>query len=226
MNKIVIAIDGYSGCGKSSTAKEVARQLGYIYIDSGAMYRAAALHFLNEGLSLNSPKDVAKGLNTLQITFQTNPSTFRQETFLNGKNVEEEIRTMRVSERVSEVASIKEIRQAMVAQQKELGKNKGVVMDGRDIASVVFPDALLKIFMTADVDTRAKRRQLELQQKGQEVSLQEIRENLLARDIMDSSRTESPLLKVPEAIEIDTTSLSFEQQVGKIIALAKKVMLT
>ena len=224
MNKIVIAIDGYSGCGKSSTAKEVARQLGYIYIDSGAMYRAAALHFLNEGLSLSSTKDVVKGLSTLQITFQTNPSTLRQETYLNGKNVEEEIRTMRVSERVSEVASIKEIRQAMVAQQQELGKNKGVHMDGRDIASVVFPDAALKIFMTADVDIRAKRRQVELQQKGQEVDLQEIKENLIARDRKDSSRVESPLLKVTDAIEIDTTSLSFEQQVGKIIAHAQKVI--
>jgi CMP/dCMP kinase len=224
MNKIVIAIDGYSGCGKSSTAKEVARQLGYIYIDSGAMYRAAALHFLNEGLSLSNPKDVAKGLSTLEITFQTNPSTLRQETFLNGKNVEEEIRTMRVSERVSEVARIKEIRQAMVAQQQELGKNKGVVMDGRDIASVVFPDAALKIFMTADVDTRAKRRQLELRQKGEEVNVEEIKLNLVERDRMDSSRVESPLIKVADAIEIDTTSLSFEQQVGKIIAHAQKVM--
>jgi cytidylate kinase len=223
MNNIVIAIDGYSGCGKSSTAKEVAKVLGFTYIDSGAMYRAAALHFLNEGLSPGHPEEVAKGLETLHISFQLNTQTGIQETFLNGTNVENEIRTMRVSERVSEVATIKAIRQELVAQQQQLGQKKGVVMDGRDIGSVVFPNAELKIFMTADVDTRAKRRQLELSQKGEEVSLADIKANLEGRDQVDSARVESPLAKMPDAIEIDTSTLTFAEQVAQIIDLVKKV---
>lgn len=223
MNKIVIAIDGFSGCGKSSTAKEVAKKLGFTYIDSGAMYRATALHFLNKNLSPLRAADVAEGLKSLQISFQHNPSTLQQETYLNGVNVEDEIRTMRISERVSEVATVKEIRAALVAQQQQLGQKKGVVMDGRDIGSVVFPEAELKLFMTADVETRAKRRQLELQEKGEQVPLEEIKLNLENRDQVDSSRSESPLIKVAEAIEIDTSSLTFSQQVDQIIDLVKKV---
>ena len=225
MNKIVIAIDGYSGCGKSSTAKEVAKKLGFTYIDSGAMYRATALHFLNENLSPLHAADVEKGLKSLQISFQHNPTTLQQETYLNGVNVEDEIRTMRISERVSEVATVKEIRAALVAQQQKLGQKKGVVMDGRDIGSVVFPEAELKLFMTADVETRAKRRQLELLGKGENASLEEIKLNLETRDEVDSNRTESPLLKVSEAIEIDTSSLTFSEQVEQIIDLVKKVTL-
>lgn len=225
MNKIVIAIDGYSGCGKSSTAKEVAKKLGFTYIDSGAMYRATALHFLNENLSPLRPADVAEGLKSLQIAFQHNPTTLQQETYLNGVNVEDEIRTMRISERVSEVATVKEIRAALVAQQQKLGQQKGVVMDGRDIGSVVFPEAELKLFMTADVETRAKRRQLELLGKGEQASLEEIKLNLETRDEVDSNRSESPLLKVSDAIEIDTSSLTFSEQVEQIIDLVKKVTL-
>jgi len=225
MNKIVIAIDGYSGCGKSSTAKEVAKKLGFTYIDSGAMYRATALHFLNEKLSPLREDDVEKGLKSLQISFQHNPMTLQQETYLNGVNVEDEIRTMRISERVSEVATVKEIRAALVAQQQKLGQKKGVVMDGRDIGSVVFPEAELKLFMTADVETRAKRRQLELLAKGENVPLEEIKLNLESRDQIDSSRSESPLLKVSDAVEIDTSSLTFSQQVEQIIDLVKKVTL-
>jgi len=225
MNKIVIAIDGFSGCGKSSTAKEVAKKLGFTYIDSGAMYRAAALHFLNKNLSPLRAADVAEGLKSLQISFQHNPSTLQQETYLNGVNVEDEIRTMRISERVSEVATVKEIRAALVAQQQRLGQKKGVVMDGRDIGSVVFPEAELKLFMTADVETRAKRRQLELLGKGEQASLEEIKLNLETRDEVDSNRTESPLLKVSDAIEIDTSSLTFSEQVEQIIDLVKKVTL-
>ena len=224
MGKIVIAIDGYSGCGKSSTAKAVAKDLGFTYIDSGAMYRAVTLHFLNQFLSPSNPNDVKKGLESLEISFQINPDTQKQETYLNGLNVEDEIRTMRVSERVSEVATIKEIRREMVAQQQRLGRKKGVVMDGRDIGSVVFPEAELKIFMTADLETRAVRRQQELLDKGDLVDLDEIKKNLADRDFVDSSRAESPLIKVPDAIEIDTSNLTFMEQVAQIVGLAKKVI--
>jgi cytidylate kinase len=201
----------------------VAKKLGFTYIDSGAMYRATALHFLMNHLSPLRQEDVEKALKTLQISFELNPETGKQETYLNGVNVEKEIRTMRVSERVSEVATVKEIRAELVAQQQHLGRKKGVVMDGRDIGSVVFPEAELKLFMTADVETRAKRRQLELQEKGESVSLEEIKLNLESRDQVDSSRTESPLLKVSDAVEIDTSTLTFSEQVDQIIDLVNKV---
>jgi CMP/dCMP kinase len=224
MGKIVVAIDGYSGCGKSSTAKAVAKDLGFTYIDSGAMYRAATLHFLNNFLSISNPHDVEKGLKTLEITFQLNPDTGKQETYLNGLNVEDEIRSMAVSEKVSEIATVKEIRKELVAQQKRLGRKKGVVMDGRDIGSVVFPDAEMKVFMTADLETRAIRRQQELFEKGDLVDLEDIMKNLSDRDRIDSSRQESPLIKVPGAIEIDTSNLTFEEQVAQIVQLAKEVI--
>jgi CMP/dCMP kinase len=221
MGKIVIAIDGYSGCGKSSTAKAVAKILGYTYIDSGAMYRAATLHFLNEKLSPAKQEDVIKGLATLSISFKINPETGLQETYLNGKNVEDEIRSMQISQKVSELATVASIRKELVAQQQRLGRGKGVVMDGRDIGSVVFPDAELKVFMTANLETRAKRRQLELLEKGQTVDLEAIQENLAGRDEVDSSRTESPLLKMKDAVEVDTSNLTFEGQVAQIVRLAK-----
>ncbi|TFV96228.1 (d)CMP kinase [Algoriphagus kandeliae] len=222
MGKIVIAIDGYSGCGKSSTAKAVAKELGYTYIDSGAMYRAATLHFLNNYLTATNPKDIQKGLKDLEISFQLNPDTGQQDTYLNGLNVEQEIRSMRVSERVSDFAKVKEIREELVAQQQRLGKEKGVVMDGRDIGSVVFPDAELKVFMTADLDTRAFRRQKELFERGEIVDLEDIKANLGERDRIDSSRKESPLLKVEDAVEVDTSNLSFAEQVAQIVGLAKQ----
>ncbi len=224
MGKIIVAIDGYSGCGKSSTAKAVAKELGFTYIDSGAMYRAATLHFLNQFLSPSNPKDVAKGLNSLSISFQINPETGKQETYLNGLNVESEIRSMAVSEKVSEIATVKEIRQELVAQQKRLGRSKGVVMDGRDIGSVVFPEAELKVFMTADLETRAFRRQKELLDKGELVDLETIKNNLADRDRIDSSRTESPLIKMSDAVEIDTSNLTFEGQVAHIVQLAKEII--
>ena len=224
MGKIVIAIDGYSGCGKSSTAKAVAQSLGYTYIDSGAMYRAATLHFLDHYLSPTVPHDVQKALDTLEITFQINPDTQKQETYLNGLNVEDEIRTMRVTEQVSQVAAIKEIRRELVAQQKRFGTKKGVVMDGRDVGSVVFPAAELKVFMTADLDTRAERRQQELLEKGEMVDLDEIKKNLAERDRIDSSREEGPLIKTPDAVEIDTSNLTFDGQVAQIVQLAKEVI--
>lgn len=224
MNKIVIAIDGYSGCGKSSTAKAVAKDLGYTYIDSGAMYRAATLHFLNNFLSPANPHDVEKGLKSLEISFHLNPDTGKQETYLNGLNVEDEIRTMRISNKVSEIATVASIRRELVAQQQRLGKKKGVVMDGRDIGSVVFPDADLKVFMTADLDTRAVRRQEELLEKGELVELEAIKINLSERDRVDSSRAESPLKKMPDAVEVDTSTITFAEQVGRIVHLARQII--
>ncbi|MBW3468752.1 (d)CMP kinase [Arthrospiribacter ruber] len=222
MQKIVIAIDGYSGCGKSSTAKSVAKRLGYTYIDSGAMYRAATLYFLDNKVDIEVKADVLKHLDVLDITFKLNPHTQEQETYLNGNNVEQEIRTMRVSEYVSEVSKLKEVRQELVSQQQKMGKDKGVVMDGRDIGTVVFPQAELKIFMTADLQIRAARRQRELEAKGVEVAIEKIIQNLSERDEIDSSRKESPLLKANDAVEIDTSHLEFEDQVNRIVVLAQE----
>jgi cytidylate kinase len=222
MQRIVIAIDGYSGCGKSSTAKSVAKILNYTYIDSGAMYRAATLHFLNNHVTLSNPKDVKKNLENLQISFQVNPENGKQETFLNGVNVEAEIRSMEVSEYVSVVSKIKEVRTALVAQQQHLGRKKGVVMDGRDISTVVFPQAELKVFMNADLKIRAERRQKELLEKGTLIELDKIIQNLSDRDKMDSSREESPLIKAEDAEEIDTSRMDFDEQVNQIVKLAKE----
>lgn len=222
MQRIVIAIDGYSGCGKSSTAKSVAKILNYTYIDSGAMYRAATLHFLNNHVTLSNPKDVEKNLENLQISFHVNPENGKQETFLNGVNVEAEIRSMKVSEYVSEVSKIKEVRTALVAQQQHLGRKKGVVMDGRDISTVVFPQAELKVFMTADLKIRAERRQKELLEKGTLIELDKIIQNLSDRDKMDSTREESPLIKAEDAEEIDTSRMDFDEQVNQIVKLAKE----
>ncbi|WP_143962322.1 (d)CMP kinase [Litoribacter populi] len=222
MKKIVIAIDGFSGCGKSSTAKAVAKTLSYTYIDSGAMYRAVTLHFINSFTNLTNPKEVLKALSTLKIEFHKNEETGFQETFLNGLNVEKQIRTMKVSERVSEVSKLKEVRKELVAQQQRLGKHKGVVMDGRDIGTVVFSDAELKVFMTADLNIRAERRQQELLEKGDLVELDKIIHNLGERDRIDSSREISPLKKADDAVEIDTSYLDFDDQVTQIVKLAKE----
>ncbi|MDN3669691.1 (d)CMP kinase [Echinicola jeungdonensis] len=222
MRKIVIAIDGYSGCGKSSTAKAVAKKLGYTYIDSGAMYRAATLHFINKFTVLTNPKDIQQSLDSLEVEFHKNEDTGEQETYLNGLNVEKKIRSMEVSERVSEVSKIKEVRKELVSQQQKLGKHRGVVMDGRDIGTVVFPEAELKVFMTANLSVRAERRQKELLEKGQMVDLNQIIQNLSERDRIDSTRKESPLKKAPDAFEIDTSLLDFEEQVCEITALANR----
>ncbi|GGF19233.1 (d)CMP kinase [Echinicola rosea] len=222
MKKIVIAIDGFSGCGKSSTAKQVAKKLGYTYIDSGAMYRAATLHFINKFTELTNPKDIQRALDSLEIAFHQNEASDHQDTYLNGLNVEKKIRSMEVSEKVSEISKIKEVRQELVAQQQRLGKHKGVVMDGRDIGTVVFPGAELKVFMTADTKIRAERRQKELLERGELVELDKIIHNLQERDRIDSSRSESPLKKADDAVEIDTSLLDFEEQICQITDLAKK----
>lgn len=222
MKKINIAIDGFSGCGKSSTAKEVAKRLAYKFIDSGAMYRAVTLYILQNKVDIKDEAQVLSALDAITIDFRHNPQTGKSETFLNDVYVEEEIRKMYVSESVSPVAAIKAVRVALVEQQQEMGKDRGVVMDGRDIASVVFPDAELKIFMKASDEARAKRRQAELEEKGEEASLEEIVKNFRERDLQDSTREESPLIQVPEAIVIDTSDLEFEEQVNKVLTLAKE----
>lgn len=222
MRKINIAIDGLSGCGKSSTAKRVAKELGYKFIDTGAMYRAVTLYMMDHQVDLESTDEVKAALANIQIDFRFNPKTSKNETFLNTQNVEEAVRSMRVANYVSEMAAIKAVRVAMVAQQQEMGKQTGVVMDGRDIGSVVFPDAELKLFMTASTEVRAKRRQMELAEKGEMVELNEIMENLESRDRIDSTRAESPLIKVDDAIEIDTSHLTFDEQVQKVLDLARQ----
>lgn len=213
MKKIVIALDGHSSCGKSTTAKQVAAELGYAYIDTGAMYRAVTLYFLNHHISLTNPKEINDALKNIEITFHYNPKTERNETYLNGLNVEDEIRKMYISNQVSEVSVVPEVRRAMVAQQQKMGRRRGVVMDGRDIGTAVFPDAEVKIFMTADVDTRAKRRQQELLVKKQLVNLTEIKENLEKRDMIDSTRAESPLRRAEDADLLDTSHMTIDEQV-------------
>ncbi len=224
ISKIVIAIDGYSACGKSTTAREVARILGYRYIDSGAMYRAVTLYFLNQHVSLTNPKEIDRALQQINISFKINARN-STETFLNGLCVEEEIRDMRISDQVSPVSAIKAVREAMVAQQRKLGKEKGIVMDGRDIGTVVFPDAELKVFMSADMGVRAFRRQKELLEKNVLINFNEVIENIRKRDEIDTTRAESPLRKAPDAIELDTTYITIEEQVDEVVrlAIARKV---
>lgn len=219
LRKIVIAIDGYSACGKSSTAKEVSSILGYRYIDTGAMYRAVTLYFLDHHVALTNPKEVSRALKEIQIAFKINARN-NTETFLNGLNVEKQIRTMRVSERVSQVSTLKDVRNAMVEQQRRMGKEKAVVMDGRDIGTVVFPQAELKIFMNADLLVRAFRRQRELLSKDQLVDLDDVIENILERDKIDTTRKESPLKRADDAILVDTTHVTFDEQVDEVIRLA------
>jgi CMP/dCMP kinase len=217
--KIVIAIDGYSACGKSTTAKHVASVLGYRYIDTGAMYRAVTLYFLDHHISLTNPRDIRKALEAIHVTFKVSSKNI-SEVYLNGLNVEKEIRKMRVSEFVSQVSAIKEVRASMVEQQRRMGKEKGVVLDGRDIGTVVFPSAELKLFMTADVLVRAFRRQKELMQKDQLVDLDEVVDNILKRDKIDTTRAESPLKQAIDALVIDTTHITIDEQVDEVVRLA------
>jgi cytidylate kinase len=215
MHKITIAIDGYSSCGKSTLAKQLATELNYTYVDSGAMYRAITLFAIENGLaskeSVNAEALIDQ-LGNVNIDLQYNAETQLVTTFLNGKNVEEEIRTMRVSEVVSFVSVIKEVRAKLRSMQQELGKRGCMVMDGRDIGTAVFPNAELKIFMTASPDVRAKRRYDELMEKGKNVSLEEVRKNLVSRDLEDTSRKEDPLIQADDAIVLDNSDLTPEQQ--------------
>ncbi len=224
MKKIIIAIDGFSACGKSTTARQVAQELNYKYIDSGAMYRAVTHYFLEHHVALTNPKEVDRALSEIKITFVIN-SKGSTETFLNGINVEREIRKMRISEYVSQVSTIKAVRVAMVDQQRKLGKHRGVVMDGRDIGSVVFPEAELKIFLTADILVRAFRRQRELLERDDLIDIDTIVENLEKRDKIDSSRKESPLIKAADAQSIDTTHITIDEQVDEVIRMAVTKMI-
>lgn len=221
MKKITIAIDGFSSCGKSTMAKDLAKEIGYIYIDSGAMYRAVTLYCLENSLfnsdgSVNS-EELKKHINDISVSFCLNEATLKPETFLNGVNVESKIRTMEVSSRVSLVAALGFVREALVKLQQEMGKSKGIVMDGRDIGTVVFPDAELKIFVTASAEIRAKRRYDELMAKGQEVSFDEILKNVEERDRIDQTRAVSPLRKADDAIVLDNSKMTVEEQKAWLI---------
>lgn len=213
--KITIAIDGHSSTGKSTAAKQLASTLGYVFVDSGAMYRAVSLFALSEKMVHNGKLDTQKLIDKLQdisIHFKYNPQTDKADVYLNGENVESQIRTLEVSAVVSLVAEISEVRAKLVAQQQEMGKAKGVVMDGRDIGTVVFPDAELKVFMTAAPDVRAKRRYDELQERGDEVSYEEVLKNVIERDRIDSTRDDSPLVQADDALLLDTSAMSREEQ--------------
>ena len=220
MKKILIAIDGYSACGKSSTAKAVAKALNYGYIDSGAMYRAVTHYFSENHVELTNPKNVSDALAKIHISFHYNEKTGNNDTYLNALNVEEKIRDMEVAKMVSQVSADQQVRKAMVTQQQKLGKQKGIVMDGRDIGSVVFPEAELKVFMTADVDIRAERRQKELFDRDELVDLVDVKENLIQRDKIDTTRKENPLVQTDDAVVLDTSHMFFEEQVDEVIQLA------
>ena len=215
MKKLTIAIDGFSSCGKSTMAKDLAREVGYIYIDSGAMYRAVTLYSIENGIfdgDVIDTEKLKKAIKDIQISFRPNPETGRPDTYLNGVNVENKIRTMGVSSKVSPISALDFVREAMVAQQQAMGKEKGIVMDGRDIGTTVFPDAELKIFVTATPEIRAQRRFDELKAKGQEGSFEEILENVKQRDYIDQHREVSPLRKADDALLLDNSNLSIEQQ--------------
>src|SRR5688572_195519 len=215
MKKIIITIDGWSSCGKSTVAKQLAKELGYVYIDSGAMYRAITLHFLRNHVDWTNADAVAEALKDIVLEFVYNEKSKQSEMFLNGENVEYVIRDLVVAEKVSDVAAIKGVRDFAVAEQQKMGARKGIVMDGRDIGTVVFPDAELKIFMTADNAIRVERRFRELYEKNPNITMEEVKANLEMRDYIDSNRKISPLRKADDAIELDNTNLTEEEQLQK-----------
>jgi cytidylate kinase len=216
-NNIIIAIDGYSSCGKSTLAKQIAQEWHYRYIDTGAMYRAVALFLLRHHIDIYHPEHVAASLNDIHIDFRVNKETQSQDTYLNGEDVENEIRVNpRVVSIVSDVSAISEVRRFLVKQQQKMGEHKGIVMDGRDIGTVVFPSAELKIFVTADPKIRTQRRLDELNEKGQYTTFAEVLANLQKRDHIDTTRADSPLKKAEDAIELDNSHMSRETQFNKV----------
>ncbi len=220
--KITIAIDGFSSTGKSTLAKELAKNLGYVYVDTGAMYWSVALFAMQKGYigkDFFDKVSLIKSLPSIKLTFKFNPDLGFAEMYLNDINVEKEIRTIEVSSFVSKVAEISEVRSKLVEQQQEMGKNKGIVMDGRDIGTVVFPEAELKIFMTASPLTRAQRRFKELQKKGDDVTFDEVLKNVEERDYIDTHRDDSPLVKAIDAIEFDNSNISKQEQFEKVLKL-------
>lgn len=225
MKKIIVTIDGWSSCGKSTLAKQLAKELDYIYIDSGAMYRAITLYFLRNHIDWTNDEQVKHALEDIQLEFRYNPVSKQSEMYLNDENVEYVIRDLVVAEKVSEVAAIKVVREFAVAQQQKMGEDKGIVMDGRDIGTVVFPDAELKIFMTADTAVRVERRFKELYAKNPNVTIDEVKANLEMRDYIDSNREFSPLRKAADAIELDNTHISPQQQLAMALKWAKDLKL-
>ena len=222
MAGITIAIDGFSGCGKSSTAKALADEFGYIYIDTGAMYRGITYLFLKEGIDFNNDLQVEKALDNIELRFEKLESG-DIHLFNKDEDLEPFLRTMEVNKSVSDISAVESVRKKRVAEQQRFGKDGGIVMDGRDIGTVVFPNAEMKLFLTADIKTRAFRRQKQLLEEGVEVSIDEIIDNFKRRDEIDSTRKVSPLRKADDAIEIDTTNLAFEDQLKRIVELSKEV---
>jgi cytidylate kinase len=226
MKKITIALDGHSSCGKSTMAKDLAKELGYIYVDTGAMYRAVTLYAMRHDLIKADGSIEQQGLRAqlpqIEIAFQLNPTTGRPETLLNGENVEKEIRTMEVSAHVSPIATLPFVREKLVEQQQKMGEGGGVVMDGRDIGTVVFPHAELKVFVTASAEVRAERRFKELKEKGMEADYNEILANVKERDYIDSHRETSPLRKADDAIELDNSNMTIDEQRQWLLCQARK----
>lgn len=229
MKKITIAIDGFSSTGKSTLAKQLAKELEYVYVDTGAMYRAVALFAMQNnfiGADFFNKEALTKALPKIQLEFKFNTDLGFAEMYLNGENVEKPIRTIEVSNFVSRVAEVSEVRAKLVEQQQEMGTNKAIVMDGRDIGTVVFPNAELKIFMTASAETRAQRRFDELQQKGDDVSYEDVLKNVVERDYIDTHREDSPLVIADDAIEIDNSYLTREEQFSAVLELVNDVVKT
>jgi cytidylate kinase len=229
MKKITIAIDGFSSTGKSTLAKQLAKELGYVYVDTGAMYRAVTLFAMQNnciGIEFLDKEKLVNSLPSIKLSFKFNPEFGFAEMYLNDVNVETEIRTLEVSNFVSAVAAISEVRAKLVEQQQEMGKEKGIVMDGRDIGTVVFPNAELKIFMTAGADTRAQRRFDELQAKGDSVTYEEVLKNVVDRDYIDTHRADSPLVMADDSIEVDNSYLDRKEQFDVVLELANEVINT
>ncbi|WP_315562740.1 (d)CMP kinase [Segatella oris] len=226
MKKITIAIDGFSSCGKSTMAKDLAKKLGYVYVDTGAMYRAVTLYAMRNGLfnADGSVKtaDLERQMNKINITFKLNKTAERPDTYLNNELVENDIRTLEVSNHVSQIAAVPFVREAMVAQQQRMGKDKGVVMDGRDIGTTVFPEAELKVFVTASAEVRAQRRYDELKEKGMPADFNDILKNVQERDYIDSHREVSPLRKAPDAIELDNSHMTIAEQSAWLMEKVKQ----
>ena len=222
--KIIIAIDGLSGCGKSSTAKLLAKEMSYKYLDSGAMYRAVTLYIIENSIDYQNLKKLKNVLDEIRLEFIKENTSDSYQIFLNNKNVEKKIRSKKVSELVSEISKISIIRKKLVKMQRKIGDNKGIVMEGRDIATVVFPDAELKIFMQADINVRAKRRLKDFEKIGKKISLKEVKLNLLERDNKDSSRKDSPLKITSDSLILDTTSISLQDQIEFIKKEVKKII--
>jgi cytidylate kinase len=223
MKKIIIAIDGYSSCGKSTLAKQLSKALGYRFIDTGAMYRAVTLYLINQQIDVYNHEAVTRALERIRIDFRINPENAMQETYLNDENVEQELRlNSRIASVVSDVSAISEVRRFLVRQQQFMGHEKGIVMDGRDIGTVVFPDAELKIFVTADPAIRAQRRFDELREKGQVTTIEEVLANLQKRDHTDTTRANSPLRKAEDAVELDNSQMSRDEQFEHALDLVRK----